>query len=364
MSALLLKLTKSGPNGPVLRGMIDSNGNQAFSLFDLGNVSCQKDRDSTYGKNIFYRLTKEGSDTKNEIDSFLVYLKFPGSGQRQTPCAGIRGLQRYLMMLGGKVAAEFREIVESTFTRVMAGDQSLIEVVHANAASTAPVQQAFRAALAQEPAAPVLDEMCGVKRREREEMELDMDLVERKLRLEEMKLRLEEKRRANLMQHTEQALTLINTIKGHASMDERTKLQFEDHVKNLILPPGKLLTNGEAPPVSETAALNVSIKNLILPPGKLLPRYASEAPPVSETGTLNVSIVAKELGFSKCSDSDLIKLGRAMAARYRAAYQCDPPKHKQYVRGNYVPVNSYMERDRPMMERVIRAHFGAETESE
>jgi hypothetical protein len=254
-------------------------------------------------------------------------------------------LQRLLLILGGKVAAEFRSIVESTFTRVMAGDQSLIEVINANAASTAPVQQAFREALAQEPAAPVLDEMCGVKRREREELELDMDLVERKFRLEEAKIRLEETRlrldetrRANAMQHTAQALTLIDTIKHHAALDERTKLQFEDHIKNLILPPApaRLLANGSA----------------------------DQAPPVSETAALNVSVVAKELGFSKCSDGDLIKLGRAMAARYREAYQRDPPKHKQYVRGNYVPVNSYMERDRPMMEQVIRSHFGADTESD
>jgi len=50
----------------------------------------------------------------------------------------IRGLQRLLMILGGKVAAEYREIVESVFTRYTAGDTSLIEEVRANAASDAP----------------------------------------------------------------------------------------------------------------------------------------------------------------------------------------------------------------------------------
>lgn len=59
----------------------------------------------------------------------------------------IRGLQRLLMILGGKVAAEIRKLVEGTFTRVIAGDQSLIEVINANAASDAPVQQAFCQAL-------------------------------------------------------------------------------------------------------------------------------------------------------------------------------------------------------------------------
>ena len=49
----------------------------------------------------------------------------------------IRGLQRLLMILGRKVAAEYREIVESVFTRYTAGDTSLIEEVRANAVSDA-----------------------------------------------------------------------------------------------------------------------------------------------------------------------------------------------------------------------------------
>ena len=43
-----------------------------------------------------------------------------------------------------------------------------------------------------------------------------------------------------------------------------------------------------------------------------------------------------------------------------------PPKHKQYVKGNYIPVNSYMERDRPLMEQAVReimARDGDATES-
>jgi hypothetical protein len=333
-TTFLLKLVGNGGSG--IRGMRDADGVNAYAVYEFLTKFCgYRDAGNTARKE-FSRLVKDGSEFKDEVLSMTKYLKFPGQGQRETPCMTIRGLQRLLMILGGKVSAEYRALIESTFTRVMAGDQSLIEVINANAASTAPVQQAFREALAQEPAAPVLDEMCGVKRREREELELDMDLVERKLRLEETRLRLDETRRANAMQHTAQALTLIDTIKHHAALDERTKLQFEDHIKNLILPPA---------------------------PARLL-TDAGQAPSVSETAALNVSIVAKELGFSKCSDGDLIKLGRAMAARYREAYQRDPPKHKQYVRGNYVPVNSYMERDRPMMEQVIRSHFGADTESD
>ena len=38
------------------------------------------------------------------------------------------------MILGGKVASQYREIVEGVFTRYVAGDTSLIEEVRDNAA--------------------------------------------------------------------------------------------------------------------------------------------------------------------------------------------------------------------------------------
>jgi hypothetical protein len=38
------------------------------------------------------------------------HFQFPGQGQRLTPCMTIRGLQHLLMILGGKVAAEYRAI--------------------------------------------------------------------------------------------------------------------------------------------------------------------------------------------------------------------------------------------------------------
>ena len=63
----------------------------------------------------------------------------------------LRGLQRLLMILGGKVASQYREIVEGVFTRYMAGDTSLIEEVRDNAASDAPVNVMARTALEQEP---------------------------------------------------------------------------------------------------------------------------------------------------------------------------------------------------------------------
>lgn len=341
MSALILKLM--GTDGPGLRGTTDPNGNQAFSLFDLGNLAGKRDRDDQYGKNIFYRLIKDGSKFKHEVLALCIYLKFPGAGQRETPCASVRGLQRYLLLLGGKVAVEFREIIEGTFTRVMAGDQSLIEVINANAASDAPVQQAFRQALAQEPVAPVLDEYCLRKKREREDLLFDMEMAERKVRLEETQLRLENDKLAlengkltleerklqhetKLIEHVNTSMGSINALKDWANVDQRTKVQAEDHIKNVLF--NKMAAAGPA------------------------------ADSTQASSPLNVSILAKELGF-KCSDGELQRIGREMVKKYRDTYKSDPPKHKQFVNGNYIPINSYMERDRGMMELVIRSVMSA-----
>ena len=333
MSTLILKLIDSGSDGAVLRGGTDKDGNPAFSLFDLGNLACNKERDSTYGKNSLYRLTKEGSEYKTEVDSFTVYLKFPGSGQRKTPCASIRGLQRYLMLLGGKVAAKFRETAEGIFTRVMAGDQSLIEVINANAVSQDPIHQAYRAALEQEPVAPVLDDFCLKRKRERDELLFDMELAERKLALEDGKLAHEEKRRLHgmsLIEDTSVAMRAICALKDMPGVDARTKLQVEDHIKNVLF--NKLTTNNSnnnQPTITDGTSTN-------------------------QTDGLNVSILAKELGF-KPKEGQLISIGREMAKQYRETYKTDPTKHAQFTGGMVIPVNSYMERDRSMMERVIRA---------
>jgi len=243
----------------------------------------------------------------------------------------IRGLQRLLMILGGKVAAEFRKLVEGTFTRIMAGDQSLIEVINANAASRDPVQQEYRAALAQEPVDPVLDDFCLRRKREREDLLFDMEMAERKLRLEESQLALDERKlnhKTKMIEHVNASMGSINALKDWANVDERTKLQAEDHIKNLLF-------NKLAAVPADTTSPSASSTD-------------------SPTSALNVSILAKELGF-KCSEGELQRIGREMAKKYRETYKCNPSKHKQFVGGNFIPVNSYMERDKPLMELVIRA---------
>jgi hypothetical protein len=332
MSTLLLKLLDG--DGQAIRGMDDQDGYQVFSVYDFFNRVCEKPEKSSYGNTTFFRLTQETSKFKNEVLTLCKNLKFPGSGQRETPCTTIRGLQRLLIILGGKVAANFREIVEGTFTRVMGGDQSLIEVINANAASNAPLQQAYRAALVQEPVAPVLEELCLGQKRDRESAR-ELELAERKLRLEEGEFRLKEREKA--LEHVNWGMELMDSLKAKSNIDERTKLQFEDHIKNVVLSSSNSFKQKTIGNVAKTS--------------------------VNETESLSVSVLAAEMGY-RCSDKDVINIGRAIAAKYRETYKRSPPKHKQYVKGNYIPVNSYMERDRSMMEKAARMIMeGGDSES-
>lgn len=245
----------------------------------------------------------------------------------------IRGLQRLLIIQGGKVAADYREIIEGTFTRVMAGDQSLIEVINANAASQAPVQQAFRAALAQEPVAPVLDEACLGKKREHNEISQDL-LADRKLRLEEAEFRLKEREKA--LEHLHRGMELIDSLKARNNMDEQTKLQFEDHIKNVFL-----------------SASSQFLPQRVIPDGA----------PVESEPTLFVSDVAKKMGYA-CLDRELISIGRLIAKKFRVKHNGEEPsKRGQKIQGAMVQVNSYTEQDRDLVEQAVREIMSDASES-
>ena len=223
MSSLVLKLINNGEDF-IVRGKMDEEGIQLFSVFDFITVSCgYKDSGATARKE-FVRLIREGSEYAEEVVASCRYLKFNGKGQRDTPCMTIRGLQRLLMILGGKVAAEFRKIVEGTFTRVMAGDTSLIEVINANAASSAPIHQAYRQALAQEPADPVLDQIAIESgKRKREERRFYMEMEERKQRLAESKLA-----------HAKDSAEFLESLATLKNVDEYTKKQMRDITKTTL----------------------------------------------------------------------------------------------------------------------------------
>ena len=241
----------------------------------------------------------------------------------------LRGLQRLMMILGGNVAAEFLHIIEGVFTRYMAGDRTMLQEVNANAVSDAPIHQAYRQALAQEPVVNT----AGTKRQlELEIIERELALDERKLALEQGKLALEQGKSrmpADLqeknMQNVQMFAGLMTALNPDWKKDTRLCLQLEDSMKNAFFTPTQpLITNGEAH--------------------------------VPLTRSIDVSTVAQDLGI-RLKDGESSAIGRIVKKKYIEKYGEEPSLHDQFVRGAVRKVCSYTERDRPMGESVIRDYF-------
>jgi len=331
MSDLVLRIAGDA----TVRGTITSDGEQVFSVYDFINLVCQKN--GTYAHNAWARLKdadsnlKEGDGFKMEIlhyhaDSLSSTVQ---TRRRVTPVMTLRQLQRLLLKLENKVASDFRLIVEGVFTRYMAGDRSMLEEIQANAVSTAPIHQAYRQALAQE---PVVDS-AGTKR------QLELEIEERLLALDERKLALEQGKVAlelaksrmgvdlqeKSMQNVQTFAGLMTSLNPEWKSDARLRLQLEDSVKNAFFTPTQpLITNGAAQ--------------------------------VPLTRSIDVSTVAQDLGM-RLKDGEAMAIGIMWKKRYTETYGEAPSKHDQAFGGVVRKVCSYTERDRPMGESVIREYF-------
>jgi len=133
MTSLQLKLSLDG-NASTIRGTVLQDGEQVFSVSDFINTVCAKDPRHAYGRITFGRLISDGSEYQQELWSLCKYIKFPEQRQRATPVMNIRGLQRLLMILGGKVAKVFRDEALLILQRYLAGDTTLCDEIQENKA--------------------------------------------------------------------------------------------------------------------------------------------------------------------------------------------------------------------------------------
>jgi hypothetical protein len=178
----------------------------------------------------------------------------------------------------------------------------MLEEIQANAVSTAPIHQAYRQALVQE---PVVDSIGDKRRLERQDALLELELKERNMSV------------------IGSFCGLMSSLNPDWKNDTRLRLQLEDSMKTAMFGGQQaLITNGDSHATSRS---------------------------------ISVSQVAQELGV-RLNHSDSIAIGRALAAQYREQHGEPPSKHRQWVDGAEREVNSYTERDRHMVERVILAH--------
>ncbi len=212
--------------------------------------------------------------------------------------------------------------------RVMAGDQSLIEVINTNAVSEAPMQQAYRAAMEQSLVDPTLEEICNVKKkRERDDVDWELQVAERKMKLEEASINRQER----MVDVANKAVQVMSSINGFENIDDRAKVQFEDLIKNTMFKPSVTLVTTTSN-INDEKLQTVTVSN--------------------ETASLNVTVKARQMHIN-LSDKEAINAGRLTATKYRAKYNAQPSQHKQFVKGAYIFVKSYMAHDSDMMEEVI-----------
>ena len=113
-----------------VRATINAEGHHVVSVYDVMDLVCPNKGDS-WTKMTWKRLIADDSEFKDEIKFTMEYLKSQEVTLnnnkkrrfRKTPVMTLERIQHLLMILGGRVAGEFRHIVEGTFTRYMAGDR-------------------------------------------------------------------------------------------------------------------------------------------------------------------------------------------------------------------------------------------------
>jgi hypothetical protein len=166
---------------------------------------------------------------------------------------------------------------------------------------------------------PELDDqgsLVGFKRR-REELEL--------FKLEEEIKTMAQARMTNLRSE-------YNLVCTDTTMDERARLLFKDTYMNMLLnsqqPNGLAIGNGPSP-----------------------------------NTPISISSVAKELGFN-ANKEDVQRIGRDLGKRYRQKHGQPPSKHDQLCDGRVTSVNSYTEKDRPLVVEAVQAYFASDPEDD
>lgn len=127
MSPLLLKLIDSGGQSVWggIRRQEYTDGNQMFSVYDTMTKWCAYRDSGATARSEFKRQISKGSEYRDVIVASCYYIKFPGRGQRETPCMTLRGLLVLANSLGDKISSAFRDETFSVLQRFLDGDTTM-----------------------------------------------------------------------------------------------------------------------------------------------------------------------------------------------------------------------------------------------
>ena len=233
-----------------------------------------------------------------------------GYGNSKTKLVSFQDALELIMVLPGKIAKETRAQFTNILKRYMAGDQSLVSEIQANASSTSPIAQMARESLGMtqgdDPVA------VGFKRR-REELEL---------------LKLEEEIKGMTQSRIITASTELERIRDptQSNLDDRTRLMIQDALQNSIL---NTMTTGGAQATLTNGTSNTPI---------------------------SIGSVAAELGY-RPTTNDAKRIGVDIKKRYLRLHNKPPPKHDQLCEGRVTQVNSYTEQDKSLLVEALHAYF-------
>ena len=354
MTELSLKLF--GNDSCKLRGILDSD-EEVFSTYDFITTMCEYKDDGGGARKEFKRLTRDGSEFKDEITSQLRYVRFPNQRGPLTPAMTIGGLSSLLIIMGSKVAAEYRALVNEVFSRVKTGDTSLIEVIKMNAASNAPFQQLCRKSQALNPIASsagqvseTSSEIVRKRQSDREDTLFDLDVAERKQKLAILVSESQNKAAEAQMKAADAQMKVMGVqkmlIESYALlcpnqvMDDRARLLFKDNFLNIATQS----VPARGPQLAIASDPQLAIRDNS--------NNNNNAPAANVNKPITISTLAAELGY-RFDAGQLQKIGKRVASAYREKYGECPGKHEQMVGQASILVNSYTERDRGLVEKVI-----------
>ncbi len=292
-------------------------GDGLLYAVDLSMVVTGKNRDDA-GKairNISDETFQSANFTERQISSH---------GGHKTKLVSFEHAIELIMVLPGKVAKETRAKFANIIRRYLAGDKSLIVEINANAASNSPIAQLARVSLD----APVLDEVTKKRQLEREDALFEIEMAERRQRLVHLTMETNVKAaevQVKVMDVQRMLMDTYTSLCPNRIIDERARLMFKDNFLNLASP----------------ASYQLAIEN-----GGV----------GSRPFTVSDVAASMKLHFNR---GDTQKLGKLAAASYREKYGQEPSKHEQWVDGATRSVNSYEEKDRAMVENVIKSFVKA-----
>lgn len=244
-------------------------------------------------------------DLKEEIfpSSKFVERSLSGKGNGRIKWVTFQDAIELIMVLPGKIAKETRSKFAKIIERYLAGDESLIGEIKANAQSSEPVSQLARMA------SSVRNEMEEEDRKRKREIE-QTELLSKKI--------------ANVKGFAE-TMSMINP---HWSNDARLRMQTEDWLKNIVFNANFAISHN-AP--SQNGGVEANTYR-----------------------TITIGEVAGEMG-KRLNHSQSIKAGVLAAKKFQEKYGVKPPKQRRWVDNAEREVCVYMEKDKQILVETLQA---------